>query len=78
MEINVREARQRFSELLTLAERGETVIITRRGKQCVRLVAEHRFSSRQPLPDLKEFRASINVHDALTTTLLKERENARY
>ena len=39
MEINVREARQRFSELLDLAERGENVIIIRRGKPSVRLVA---------------------------------------
>ena len=31
MEINAREARQRFSELLALAEQGETVIVTRLG-----------------------------------------------
>ncbi len=78
MEINAREARQRFSELLTLAERGETVIVTRRGKPSVRLVAEQRFKTEQPLPDLAEFRASISVQDSLTATLLDERDNARY
>ncbi len=78
MEINAREARQRFSELLTIAERGETVIVTRRGKPSVRLIAEQRFKSKQPLPDLTEFRASINVQDSLTATLLNERDNARY
>lgn len=78
MEINAREARQRFSELLTLAERGEIVIVTRRGKPSVRLVAEQQFKSKQPLPDLTEFRASINVGGSLTTTLLDERESARY
>lgn len=78
MEINVREARQRFSELLDLAARGETVIVTRRGKPSVRLVAEQPFRSDQPLPDLTEFRASIKVRESLTTALLDERERARY
>jgi prevent-host-death family protein len=78
MKINVREARQRFSELLDLAVRGENVIVTRRGKPSVRLVAEQRFSPSSPLPDLTEFRASIKVHDSLTATLLEERDDARY
>ncbi len=77
MEINAREAQQRFSELLTLAERVETVIITRRSKPSVRLVAEQRAKSEQPLPDLAEFRASISVQDSLTATLLDERDSAR-
>lgn len=78
MEINAREARQRFSELLDRAARGENVIVTRRGKPSVRLVAEPRLRSNQPLPDLTEFRASIKVCDSLTTTLLNERESTRY
>ncbi len=78
MEINAREARKRFSELLTIAERGETVIVTRRGKPSVRLVAEQQFKSGQPLPDLAEFRASISVQDSLTAALLGERDSARY
>ena len=78
MEINAREARQRFSELLDLAERGENVIVTRRGKPAVRLVAEQQVEATQPLPDLTAFRASITVHESLTDTLLEERDNARY
>jgi prevent-host-death family protein len=78
MEINAREARRRFSELLKLAECGETVIVTRRGKASVRLVAEQNLRAKQPLPDLTEFRASINPCDSLTATLLEERESARY
>lgn len=78
MEINAREARRRFSELLALAEQGETIIVTRRGKPAVRLVAERLFKPTQPLPDLTEFRASLNVRDSLTSTLLDEREKARY
>jgi prevent-host-death family protein len=78
MEINAREARQRFSELLDLVARGENVIVTRRGKPSVRLVAEQQFRSNSPLPDLTEFRTSITVRDSLTATLLDEREGARY
>ena len=78
MEINAREARQRFSELLDLAERGENVIVTRRGKPAVRLVAEQQVEATQPLPDLTAFRASITVRESLTDTLLEERDNARY
>ena len=78
MEINAREARRRFSELLDLAARGESVTITRLGKPSVRLVAGQRSGPNSPLPDLTEFRASIKVRDSLTTTLLDEREGARY
>jgi len=48
MEINARDARQRFSELLDLAESGEEVVVTRHGKPAVRPVAgcrARRFSS---------------------------------
>ena len=78
MEINAREARQRFSELLTLAERGETVIVTRRGKPAVRLVADQKFNAQQPLPDLTEFRATIKVRGSLTEAVLDERDESRY
>jgi prevent-host-death family protein len=37
MRIGVLEAKNRFSELLAAAERGEDVVITRRGEPVVRL-----------------------------------------
>ncbi|QOC21935.1 type II toxin-antitoxin system prevent-host-death family antitoxin [Wenzhouxiangella sp. AB-CW3] len=60
---NVREARKRLSALLDQVERGESVVISRRGKPVARLVAAHteepvRFPSRaklrQSLPPAKE------------------------
>ncbi len=37
--VNIREARARLSRLVAQAERGEDVVIARRGKPAVRLVA---------------------------------------
>lgn len=77
MEINARDARQRFSELLDLAESGEEIIVTRHGKPAVRLVAERPVPARQPLPDLTEFRSSVVMDGSLTETLLEERRDER-
>lgn len=38
MQLSVSEARSRFSELIVAAERGEEVVIARRGVPAVRLV----------------------------------------
>jgi len=77
MEINARDARQRFSELLDLAESGEEVVVTRHGKPAVRLVAERPVAVHQPLPDLTEFRSSVLMDGSLTETLLEERRDER-
>ena len=37
--VNIREARARLSRLVAQAERGEEIVIARRGKPAVRLVA---------------------------------------
>jgi len=39
MEVGVFEARNRFSELIEAAERGEEVIVLKRGRAAVRIVA---------------------------------------
>lgn len=39
MEIGSYEAKSRFSEVLEVAERGEEIIVTRRGKKVVRIQA---------------------------------------
>lgn len=54
------EARKRLSALVDAAERGESVTITRRGKKVARLVPVEPEGGRG-LPDLSEFRASIQV-----------------
>ncbi len=77
MKVNAREARRRFSELLDRAERGEEIVIERRGHRPVRLVS----GAREPkcgFPDLAAFRDSIQIDGALSEAVLEDRENARY
>ncbi|MCC5830627.1 MAG: type II toxin-antitoxin system prevent-host-death family antitoxin [Phycisphaeraceae bacterium] len=58
--VNAREARERFSSLLTEAEKGQTVAITRRGRMVAQLIPP---PPRQVgrFPDLTAFRNSIRV-----------------
>ena len=75
--VNLKEARKRLGELVGAAEHGESVVITRRGRQVARLVPiEKRASGR--LPDLTQFRASIKVKGkSLTDDLLAMRNEER-
>jgi len=76
--VSIREARRRLSKLVDAAERGETVIITRRGKKvaCLRPVAD---GPRQGLPDLTGFRASIKVKGKpLSEGVIDNRTEARH
>lgn len=76
--VNVRQARKRLSELLDDAERGESVIIERRGRPVARLVPAGRKASTK-FPDLKEFRASIQVRGkAMSREVIDARERERY
>ena len=76
--VKLREARRRLSDLVTAAERGETVIITRRGQEVARIAP----LSPKPLkrfPDLAQFRASIKTKGkSLTDELLAMRREERY
>ncbi len=79
MEINAREARRRFSELLDRVERGEDVIVTRRGRMSVRLEAVHDTDGTPMLPELAEFRASLDATgEPLSDLVTEEREDSRY
>lgn len=75
--VNLKEARRRLSNLVTAAERGESVVITRRGKEVARLGP----LSPKPLkrfPDLAEFRATIRLKGkSLTDELLTMRREER-
>lgn len=58
--VSVSDARRRLSDLVRAAENGQSVTITRRGREVARIVpAEQKPSER--LPDLSDFRASIQV-----------------
>ena len=58
LEVNVKEARSQLSSLLDRVERGEEIIINRRGKKVALLVSPER---KNTLPSLKDFRASIST-----------------
>lgn len=76
--VNMKEARERLSELVRAAERGQSVTITRRGKEVARIVPPPQ-SPLKPLPDLSEFRASIKIKGrSLTDELLALRREERY
>lgn len=75
--VNAREARRRLSDLLSAAEHGGTISITRRGREVARLTPpEEPGVSR--LPDLSEFRAAIKVKGKpLSETILDMRNEER-
>jgi prevent-host-death family protein len=58
VEVNVRRARSQLSELLNRVEKGEEVIIKRRGKRVARMVPSH---GENRLPSLRDFRVSLKV-----------------
>lgn len=77
MEVNVKEARTKISYLLDRTEKGEDVVIIRRGKRVARLVAVGDTCKR--LPDLRRFRDSISVKGgSLSATIIQGREEERY
>ena len=77
MEISAKEARARLSDLLKRAEKGEEVLLLRRGKKVARLVPVKKVQ--KTLPSLKEFRASIRIKgQPLSMAVLKNREEERF
>lgn len=75
MEVNVKEARSKLSTILNKVEKGEAVVVKRRGKTVAKLVP---VTHDQRLPSLKEFRASLKVSKPLSKTVVKAREEERY
>jgi len=76
MEVNVKEARGNFSSLLDRVERGEVIIIKRRGKKIARLISPE---NDKFLPSLQNFRASIKLTgDPLSKTVNDLRNEERF
>ena len=76
LEVNVKEARSKLSILLDRVERGEEIIIKRRGKKVACLVSPKRENS---LPSLKDFRASLSITGKpLSETVIDLRQQERY
>jgi prevent-host-death family protein len=67
----------KLSDLLNRAEKGEEVLLFRRGKKVARLVPVKKVQ--KTLPSLKEFRASIRIKgQPLSMAVLKNREEERF
>lgn len=77
MEINVKEARSKFSFLLNMVKEGDEVVIMRRSKEVARLVPPR--GEKKSLPDLKDFRDSIRFKgEPLSSMVIKGRKEERY
>jgi prevent-host-death family protein len=62
--VSIKEARQRFAELIETAQRGTPIAITRRGRKVAELTGVVPSSAKR-LPDLAAFRASLkSAHQA--------------
>lgn len=78
IQVNAREARERFAELLESARSGETIEITKRGKTVARLTPPVRKKA-PPIPDMTEFHASLSAKGTpLSKIVMDERNKARY
>jgi prevent-host-death family protein len=76
LEVNVKEARSKLSILLDKVERGEEIIIKRRGKKVALLISPKKDNA---LPSLKKFRASISATGkSLSGTVIDLRKEERY
>jgi prevent-host-death family protein len=77
VEINAKEARAKLSSLLKKVEKGDEIVVVRRGKQVARLIPFQR--KEKHLPQLREFRASIKIKGKpLSAIISHSREEARY
>jgi len=76
--VSIREARQRLSQLVDAAERGESIAITRHGRQAACL-GPPRPEGKPPVPDLTEFRQSIAVSGKpLSKVVIDARRQERF
>jgi prevent-host-death family protein len=77
VEISAKEARGKLSSLLKKVEKGDEIVVVRRGKQVARLIPFQK--KEKHLPQLREFRASIKIKGKpLSATVSHGREGARY
>ena len=61
--VSAREANQHFSQLLAAAEAGETIIVTKRGKPCVKITkAKPDFDPEEQKKKTQDFLAFITKH----------------
>jgi prevent-host-death family protein len=74
---SIKEARSTFSALIERVQNGETISITRHGKQAACLVPSTTAGTK--LPSLRAFRAKIaSAKSPLSHTVLRSRAEARF
>jgi len=77
LEMNVKEARGNLSSILDRVEKGEEIIITRRGKRIARIT--NLDNKPTPLKSLKQFRDKFNAKgNSLSQTVIDQRDEERY
>ena len=77
--VNVAEAKAHLSELIAAAEAGEDVVITKRGKAVVRLIAEPTSRIAGNLRWLTETTAAMAIQEENSATLIRRmRDDARH
>ncbi|MBI2900857.1 MAG: type II toxin-antitoxin system prevent-host-death family antitoxin [Planctomycetes bacterium] len=75
--VSLKDARKRLGDLVRAAQRGESVVITRRGRKVAQLVAV-RSPRGGGLPDLADLRASVRIRGAsLSETVVAMRAEER-
>jgi len=77
LEINVKEVRVNLASILDRVEKGEEIVITRRGKRIARITNLSDESA--PLESLKQFRNTIRLKGpSLSQSIVNQRERERY
>jgi prevent-host-death family protein len=76
--VTVKQARQELARLLDSVEQGQSVAITRRGRQVAQLVPPPAAGGRR-LPDMREFRATLHPRGKpLSQIVIERRRQERY
>jgi antitoxin (DNA-binding transcriptional repressor) of toxin-antitoxin stability system len=77
--VSVAGAKSTLSELVSAAESGETIVITRRGKPVAELRARHRPRARVDLDVLRHATAGMTPQDESAEDVVRRmRDDARY
>lgn len=76
IEVNVKEARNNFKELLDRAEQGEKIFVSRHGRRVACLMPPEKHDH---LPTLAKFRDSVAVGgEAISSVVTRLRGEERY
>lgn len=77
-EVSVAEAKAHLSALLDRVERGEEIVITRRGRPVAKVSGVRRKLAPIDLAALEAFRAGMPFQERPSVELIREMRDARY